>query len=70
VALGFSIQRAASGMGSPFSSWITLRALRSHTSSELEKSLGSHVLSGLMNVRWATQLEVIIRLNSGFTTVS
>ena len=52
------------------SSWMTARAFRSHTSTVSEISLGSQVVRGLMKVFWAAQLDVSIRLNSGFTTVS
>ena len=69
-ALGLSIQRAASGTGSPVSVCTILRALRSHTSRVLLKSFGSHLSNGLMNVFCDTQEEVIIRLNSGLITVS
>ena len=49
---------------------MTARAFRSHTSTVSEISLGSQVVRGLMKVFWAAQLDVSIRLNSGFTTVS
>ena len=49
---------------------MTARAFRSHTRTVSEISLGSQVFRGLMKVFWAAQLDVSIRLNSGFTTVS
>src|SRR5260221_530952 len=63
-------QRAASGTGSPLSVCRILRSFRSQMSIVLEKSFASHCGNGLMKVFCETQLDVIMRLNSGLITVS